>query len=807
VHACTIAARNYLAQVRVLAESFKTFHPDDPFTVLVVDGEPGETYDPAAPYRPLCPTEVGFTRAELHELALIYDITELSTAVKPTFLKHLLDEGDQDVVAFFDPDMAFYDEVKEIEPLARAHGIVLVPHVLQPMPRDGAMPNEQTILLAGMFNLGFIAVGPQSVQFLQWWDERTRIECCSDVGAGMFTDQRWIDFVPSLFDHTVWRDPGFNVAYWNLHEREITRSSDGKPLANGTPLRVMHFSGYDIENPHLLSKHQGPKPRVLLSQKPVLADLTADYDRGVRQFGIEQWRQVPYRFGSIAGAPVPLQIRRFARSTLLPGSPDTPPPSPFEPDGEAAFIRWLNEPRARRGDDVVTRLLLHVWGQRPDLQAAFPHPTLDDLGALTTWATTAPDFLDCYGHLYDPPILPVGRGSSDTNAPPGLNIVGYLRAELGVGEAGRLMALAADAAGLPHQVIPYRATRSRQLDPFSARRPVPTPAVPYRVNLLCVNADSTPFLLGELPPEVLAGRYRIGLWFWEVDRPTHEIEGALDLVDEIWVTSEHIADVIRPLTDKPVLVTPLAIPPPVTTRLKRCDLDLPDDCHVFLTSFDAFSIPARKNPDAAVRAYQRAFGPDDGTYLLVKAINGDSSPVAMEHLRFLAGDRPDIEVRDGYVSRPEMSALVQLCDTVVSLHRSEGFGLVPAAAMAAGKPVIATGYSGNLAYMSDANTFLVPYQLVDVGPGRQPYPADAQWAEPNLDAAATFMRHVVDEPEAARIVGERARLDVARTHGLEVAGDWITRRLNQILRNEHPTTGLNRSVGTGEHALSTRSVT
>jgi glycosyltransferase involved in cell wall biosynthesis len=124
---------------------------------------------------------------------------------------------------------------------------------------------------------------------------------------------------------------------------------------------------------------------------------------------------------------------------------------------------------------------------------------------------------------------------------------------------------------------------------------------------------------------------------------------------------------------------------------------------------------------------------------------------------------------------------MQLCDCYVSLHRSEGFGLTLAAAMAHGKPVIATGYSGNLAFMDAANSMLVPYELVPVGPGNDPYPADARWAAPDIDAAAELMRRVRREPAHAREMGARGRQSVSRTHGLESSARALLEHFDRVV--------------------------
>jgi hypothetical protein len=241
VNACTIIARNYLAHARVLAASFFAHHPDGTFTLLLIDDEARQFDASRESFRCLRLGEIGLDRAEIGQLASIYDVTELATAVKPPFLRYLIAEG-RDQVIYLDPDIRIYNSLDEASQLARQHAIVLTPHTTVPVPPDGRRIDAFQILAAGVYNLGFIAVGPGSWAFIDWWWERTRREARSDPLRMMFTDQRWVDFVPGFFDHFILKDPTYNVAYWNLHARNLTWDGHGY-LVNGQPLTFFHFSG------------------------------------------------------------------------------------------------------------------------------------------------------------------------------------------------------------------------------------------------------------------------------------------------------------------------------------------------------------------------------------------------------------------------------------------------------------------------------------------------------------------------------------------------------------------------------------
>jgi hypothetical protein len=165
---------------------------------------------------------------------------------------------------------------------------------------------------------------------------------------------------------------------------------------------------------------------------------------------------------------------------------------------------------------------------------------------------------------------------------------------------------------------------------------------------------------------------------------------------------------------------------------------------------------------------------------VIKTVGGEDHPEQLSRLQAAAAGPANVTVRDGYVTREEHQALVSACDAFVSLHRAEGYGLHIAEAMALGKPVIATGYSGNLEFMDDTNSLLVPYELVGIPDGRDPYPAGARWAEPDLDAAVRAMRTIVDDPAFARTLGERAAGDIARLHSPYVRGQLVADLLGRV---------------------------
>ena len=764
MHACTIIARNYLAHARVLASSYREHHPEGTFSVLVLDLD--ATVDPGSePFEVLGPEQV-IDPAEFGTMSLIYSVMELATAVKPRLLEYLVERHGGPVL-YLDPDIQVFGSLVPVFRQAAEHGIALTPHTLDPVPRDGRNPSETFILQSGVYNLGFIGVAPGAEDFLAWWWERLRRDCIVQPEAGLFVDQRWVDFAPALFDPVILRDPGLNVAYWNLATRPIGRD-DGGWTAGGSPLVFFHFSGYDPAAPWLLSKHQGDRPRILLSEHPELRQLCDAYGRALLDRGYEQVSRIPYGLGTLPnGLVVDRWMRLLYRAAVRDPDPSAaPPPNPF--DDPDAFLAWVGRP-AGSGPPWLTRYLEAIWQHRWDLREAFPDLAGDDGDRYRSWLGERGRMEAGIPESLMPRTAQPGAGGrmlSPAPIGPGINVAGYLRAELGVGEAARQVIAAAEAAGEAVATFTFGQTRSRQGHPFDDLEPVAGVANPYDVNLVTVNADQMDRFARVVGPQFFEGRTTVGYWAWEVEEFPPLWPRAFELVDEIWMNSEFAAAALRKATDLPVHALPLTVAAPEVPDLGRDDLGLPGG-FLFLFSFDFASVFERKNPLAVVRAFTTAFGAGEGPTLVLKSINGDRHLRDLERLRHEISGRPDILLLDGYLPAGHKNALTALCDAYVSLHRAEGFGLTMAEAMALGKPTIATAYSGNLEFMTDDNSYLVRWDPAEVPPGADPYPPGSPWAEPDVEHAASLMRRVVDDPEEAARIGERAREDLAAGHGPE----------------------------------------
>jgi glycosyltransferase involved in cell wall biosynthesis len=304
--------------------------------------------------------------------------------------------------------------------------------------------------------------------------------------------------------------------------------------------------------------------------------------------------------------------------------------------------------------------------------------------------------------------------------------------------------------------------------------------VRYDTVIICINADMLPtFMDHDHGAGFVEGRYAIGFWFWELADFPDNLLPALDHLDEVWVTSDFTADVIRAHTSKPVRTVPLPVHAPARTAVTIPELE-GDPAFTFLFTFDYLSVFERKNPLGLVTAFEKAFPLPGEARLVIKSVNGDLRPLERERLRYAARSRDDIVLMERYLSREELDHLLWLADCYVSLHRSEGFGLGLAESMAIGKPVIGTGYSGNMTFMTPQNSRPVDYKLVKVPEGCEPYPTTSRWAAPRTGQAARLMRRIFEEPELRARLGGRAARSMQSRHTLNSLAAFALDRLAEL---------------------------
>ena len=310
VHCFTSASLAYLDRVRVLAETLRRHHPEWIFWICLVDQEPpGFAFDPQ---------REGFDRVvrvgelgvpDLCRWLFVHDVVELCTAVKGSMLCKLLDQGATKVV-YLDPDIALFNSLSEIETLLESHDVVLTPHQLEPDEQQRTViDNEIGSLKHGIYNLGFVAVAgtDEGKRFASWWRDRLLQFCFDDIPNGLFTDQRWCDLAPAFFlGAHILRDPGYNVASWNLSRRPISIDEDGTIRAAGRLLRFFHFTKITWVGELMLERYAGGRIETF--------ELMQWYRRRLAGHAVADLPRDWWGFGRYAdGTPIPREHRRLYR--------------------------------------------------------------------------------------------------------------------------------------------------------------------------------------------------------------------------------------------------------------------------------------------------------------------------------------------------------------------------------------------------------------------------------------------------------------------------------------------------------------
>jgi glycosyltransferase involved in cell wall biosynthesis len=281
---------------------------------------------------------------------------------------------------------------------------------------------------------------------------------------------------------------------------------------------------------------------------------------------------------------------------------------------------------------------------------------------------------------------------------------------------------------------------------------------------------------GLLPRE---NGYRIVYWNWELETVPDEWVEAAELVDEIWSPTRFVADAMRARMPCPVHHMLPGVEVGLVEKVRRSSLNIPEGHFVFLFMFDLHSQVHRKNPGAVFRAFREAFREDDKATLVIKTTGGDIHSADLNQLRETIRGA-NVILLDKLLKRAQAYGLIAMSDCFVSLHRSEGFGLGLAEAMLMAKPVIATGYSGNLDFMNRNNSLLVDYERVEIKEDRPIYTRGNFWAEPSVRQAAAFMREVYENPGEARARALRGQAETRSLLSLEAAGKRMRARLDQI---------------------------
>ncbi|MEO8266790.1 MAG: glycosyltransferase [Ilumatobacteraceae bacterium] len=605
-----------------------------------------------------------------------------------------------------------------------ASGITLVPRAIDVLAADGLAPSESDLIAAGGYSTSVAAFGSTAQPALEWL--ATNLVGAVDVGLTLAR-------AAQLFGAHICVDESIGVGRW--------RWSIARPA-------LLDVAGYESQSPWTLDA---------AAQQPMRIELLGNPDR--RQVMIEAASQLAGERTSLClpgGLVVDCVVRRVvADASVL-------PPAPWSSATE--FRAWL-----------APRYWSALHDQRRDLWVAFPDPEGRSAPEFQGWCRGAFSVDNAPMLLATPPLDRTPLSVAAELRDDGVNLVGYLTRQSGLGDVARRLRDAVGQAGLTNSAVAVHRTAS----PTDNDARVDN-RVEFTNSVCVVTADQFPFLATDFPELFAATRRMIGYWFWELEHVPLHMRQSIALVDEIWAGTKFVTEAFAAVVPVPVRHVPIPIAEPQPSSRGRDDFAVLADAGertVFIAVFDHLSVTERKNPVGLIESFRMAFSPDEGPLLIIKTMNGHQRWSSHQRVLAAADGRADIRVWDETLTRSDQMALVAAADCMVSLHRSEGLGLHLAEAMWLGTPTIATRYSGNLDFMTDDNSLLIDFDLVHVEHGEGVYPATAKWAAPNLAEAAAAMRRIAGDASLAASLSAAGRRSMMQQPSLLDTGRLISQLL------------------------------
>jgi glycosyltransferase involved in cell wall biosynthesis len=781
--ACTIISKNYLPMAFVLGDSFKANNPDWEFKILLCDlFESQEDIQDCLSHskHEIIPifSLLNSIDFNLFDMILKYNVIELNTAIKPFFLNSLFLEGYEKVL-YFDPDILITDKLFELDNLLDRFDIILTPHITEPIPEDGLKPKELDILLAGSFNLGFIGLkrSSDSQDLVTWWQKRLSEYCYMQVNKGMHVDQNWINFIPCFFDTVhILRSKSYNAAYWNLHERDL-KLIGCNYFIDETKLKFFHFSGFQIDNFQSISKHQS---RYTLKSRPDVANLFKMYNSLLLQYDAYLFNEKPYAFNSLF--PTQEKISPVLRA-LYQHFPQKNLDENYLLKN-ISLLHYANEKVFSNPD--VSRIWYEIYNQRTDVKTAIPDIENNKINRtqFCRWIQVS----GIREHGLSKVFLEPGFESQLLeNSRFGINFFGYFNNIFGVAEIGRAVISSLLNTGIAlalhpiqsqdHNALSNESYELKKIGKFTCS------TNHYSVNLLMVNADQIPHFMRHYGIEKFSNKYNIACWFWEIEGffPFPE---SFELVDEIWGFSEFCCNIYKQFTNKPVKKITYPFQPNwgvlQDPLLLRKQLNISEKTVAFIFTFDFHSCFERKNPLGIIDAFTTAFLNDEDASLIIKSIHAEKYPNDAKILEDACRKDKRIQWIDKAMTKEELISLMNACDCYVSLHRSEGFGIGLAEAMYLGKSTIATAYGGNMDFMYDDNSLLVPFVMTPITHEFGPYKIGCQWAAPDLEKAAVYMKLIYENTELRKQMGEKATNCIRTQLNPKKTAEEIQIRISEI---------------------------
>lgn len=727
---CTVATREQVPAARVLRDSFLSNHPGSSFTILVLDRPELLGGVERAEYR--TPTDIGVDAVEYARLAMACTADQLRAVLRPRLLAWLLESGS--TVLYLEPEVQIFGRFDEVlATLTYQQPVALAPRVLLPLRADGLRPSAADLAGSGTFDPNLIAVAPGSEQFLALWSGQVDADPAS---AGTFTEG-----VPALIDHQVLRDPGIGLSVFNAGQRTVDETDSRRYLVDGCALRSVHFDGFEPERPWLLSAAYADRPRVLLSEHPLLARLCAGYRNALVASGYPRQQEHPFdRLPDGSAIPPSLRTAYLRAWSHARNDGSEVVPSPFETgDGDAVdrFLAWAceaedSQQRAAGG----SRWTAAVWADDASLQRDHPDPFGANAAGFREW---------CAGVTNTRvPECAVAARTEDAE----VGMVDQLGvAVLGTGSVADRVRAAVRASGLPSAETPYYPVVVR------CDGTVPVPAGHHLV---------------DVRPDGVAGT-----------------ASATERADEIWVLSEASRQAVARTSGLPVHVIALPQPDPGDVGLAarkgaRARLGLSDEFVV--GAFVDHADERKGNVLGLVNAFFGAF-PDREDVRMVVAVSGSGdAPEAAERLRLATTADSRISLLE---SDDRDTVVTVASDCVASLHRADGgaggdrYALRLLDVVSRGVPVVAPDHGAVAELIGQHGARLVACQ---------------QGGEPDPDSAAAALVDAAGDPAGTAAFGTDAKEHLLTANSASRAGEDLRAGIERAYRKWRASSGYERST-------------
>lgn len=362
--------------------------------------------------------------------------------------------------------------------------------------------------------------------------------------------------------------------------------------------------------------------------------------------------------------------------------------------------------------------------------------------------------------------------------PKGVNLIGNIRAEIGLGQSCRLVARELEQSGLPFSVLNFELKGKVRNQDFTYEHKI-TEQAEYGINLIHIHPYEMPEAYLYFDKEVWDSHYNIGFWVWELEELPEEWTECISLFDEIWTPSEFAARAMRKKISLPVYSIPFAVSAKTDENYNREYFGLPDNQFLYLIMYDSNSTADRKNPKGAVEAFKTAFPEhNSGAGLVIKVNNGTQED--LKELKEELKDYDAVYYITEVLDKIQVNSLLKCADVFVSLHCAEGFGLVMAEAMLTGTPVIATNWSANTEFMNSEVACMVDFEFEQIQKDAGHYKRGQRWARADIGQAAEYMIKLKDNSEFYQVLSRKAQKHIKENLSMEKAVSKIMDRVSKI---------------------------